>query len=67
MLVLGPDRQWLGFVQHASKGPFARGEKVVFDENNQFMVKYNNRRGSLETHLEEKKAFRVSSGDAPKR
>lgn len=67
MLVLGPDRQWLGFVQGASKGPFARGEKVVFDEDSQFMAKYNNRRGSLEKQLEDKKAFRAGSGDAPKR
>ncbi len=67
MLLVGPDRQWLGFVQHVSKGPFARSEKVVFDENNQFMIKYNNRRGGLEKQVEEKKAFRAASGDAPKR
>lgn len=67
MLVVGPDRQWLGFVQHASKGPFARSEKRVFDQNNQFMVTYNNRRGSLEKHVEEKKSFRVGEGEAPKR
>jgi hypothetical protein len=67
MLMVGPDRQWLGFVQHASKGPFARSEKVVFDENNQFMIKYNNRRGSLENQRTEKNAFRAAAGDAPKR
>jgi uncharacterized membrane protein required for colicin V production len=67
MLMVGPDRQWLGFVQHVSKGPFARSEKVVFDENNQFMVKYNNRRGSLEKMRTEKNSLRAASGDAPKR
>jgi hypothetical protein len=67
MLLVGPDRQWLGFVQHASKGPFARSEKVVFDENNQFMIKYNNRRGSLEKMRTEKASLRAGAGDAPKR
>jgi len=64
MLLVGPDRQWLGFVQHASKGAFARSEPVVFDADNQFMARYNNRRGTLEKYVAEKKAFRVASGDA---
>ncbi len=67
MMGLAPDRQWLGFVQYASKGPFARSEPVAFDADNQFMAKYNNRRGALEEQRKEKKAFRTASGDAPKR
>ncbi len=68
LMGLGPDRQWLGFVQHVSKGPFARSEPAVFDADNQFMAKYNNRRGALEKYrTEDKKALRVSAGDAPKR
>jgi hypothetical protein len=64
---LAPDRQWLSFVQHVSKGPFARSEPLAFDADNQFMIKYNNRRGALETQRTEKKAFRAGAGDAPKR
>jgi len=67
MLLVGPDRQWLGFVQHVSKGAFAKSEPLVFDADNQFMARYNNRRGALEKNVEEKKAFRVAAGDAPKR
>jgi uncharacterized membrane protein required for colicin V production len=66
-LGLGPDRQWLGFVQYESKGPLACSEPAVFDANNKFMEIYNNRRGALETQRTEKKAFRVGSGEAPKR
>ena len=64
---LGPDRQWLGFVQYASKGPLARSEPVVFDPDNKFMETYNNRRGALDKYVEEKKTRRVGAGEAPKR
>lgn len=67
MLLVGPDRMWLGFVQHVSKGSLARSEPSVFDADNQFMSKYNNRRGALEKQAAEKKAFRAAAGEAPKR
>jgi len=64
MLLVGPDWQWLGFMQHVSKGAFARSEPVVFDADKQFVNKYSSRRGTLEKYVEEKKAFRVASSDA---
>jgi uncharacterized membrane protein required for colicin V production len=64
---LAPDRQWLSFVQHVSKGPFSWSEPKVFDPSNEFMVTYNNRRAALDKQREEKKAFLVKSGEAPKR
>jgi len=67
VLGLGPDRQWLGFTQQVSKGSFAWPEPSVFDADNQFMARYNNRRGALENYRQEKMAFRVAAGDAPKR
>lgn len=67
MLLVGPDRMWLGFVQHVSKGSLARSEPAVFDPDNQFMNKYSNRRGALEKQVTEKMSFRAAAGDAPKR
>jgi hypothetical protein len=67
LLGLAPDRQWLAFVQHMSKGAFARSEPNVFDPDSQFPAKYYNRRGALEKNVEEKKSFRVESGGAAKR
>lgn len=67
MLLVGPDRMWLGFVQHVSKGSLARSEPAVFDPDNQFMNKYNDRRGALEKQVTEKMSFRAAAGDAPKR
>ena len=67
LMGLAPDRQWLAFVQHVSQGPFSWSEPKVFDPNNEFLAKYNNRRGALEKQREEKKSFRAQSGEAPKR
>jgi len=64
---LAPDRQWLGFVQHVSRGALAWPEPQVFDPEHQFPGKYYNRRAALEQSRTEKKAFRVASGEAPKR
>jgi hypothetical protein len=64
-----PDRLWLGFVQNMSQGPFARytaegeGEPQphVFDPRAEFLMKYASRRAELESHVENKGAFRVDA------
>lgn len=48
---MAPDRQWLGFMQNASRGAFSRlvgeeddEEKYVFDPQALFLIKYASRR-----------------------
>jgi len=53
---LAPDRQWLGFTQKMSQGPYAhsvseaewKAEKTIFDPRGEFMPKYATRRANLE-------------------
>jgi hypothetical protein len=47
ILGLAPDRQWLAFMQRASRGAFARrsGESLqIFDPHGDFIIKYATRR-----------------------
>jgi len=54
---LGPDRQWMGFMQKMSQGSFSRGvdaaelEAHVFDPKGEFMVKYASRRKLFEKNI----------------
>lgn len=43
-LGLAPDRMWLGFVQHRSKGALSTNPPTVFDEKAEFIFKYGERR-----------------------
>jgi hypothetical protein len=52
MFGLAPDRQWLGFVNMASKGGFSRGEEHEFDPDGQFIVKYEDFRAAVEKQAE---------------
>jgi hypothetical protein len=56
---LAPDRQWLGFTQKMSQGPFNRSvseaqwkaEKTIFDPQGEFLPKYATRRANLENNV----------------
>jgi hypothetical protein len=58
-LGLGPDRQWLAFMQRMSMGPFCRwasdeewrDQKYVFDPNAEFLPKYTARRTKLQANV----------------
>jgi len=57
-LGMAPDRQWLGFTQRMSLGPFCRSgteegvnERTIFDPKGQFMPKYASRRAELESQM----------------
>jgi uncharacterized membrane protein required for colicin V production len=54
-MVLGfaPDRQWLGFTQKVSQGPYDRsdGEKSMFDPRGEFLLTYATRRANLESNV----------------
>lgn len=43
-LGLAPDRMWLGYVQHRSKGALANPSVRVFDEKGDYIFKYGERR-----------------------
>ena len=66
-LGLGPDRQWLGFVQRESRGPMCRSatpaqwdqQKYVFDPYAKFMTNYAARRAQLESHIASTDTIRV--------
>jgi uncharacterized membrane protein required for colicin V production len=63
---LGPDRQWLGFTQLMSRGPYARsagGEKTMFDPQGEFMPKYATRRNEFQHHVKATGKIRVPSGE----
>jgi hypothetical protein len=67
-MVMGfaPDRQWLGFTQRMSRGPYARssgGEKTTFDSEGSFMPKYASRRNDLERHVKSTHKIRVQPGN----
>lgn len=55
MLILAPDRQWLGFMHKVSRYAFSRGpaadspEAHVFDPYGDFPIKYASRREKFET------------------
>jgi uncharacterized membrane protein required for colicin V production len=48
---LAPDRDWLGFMQKMSLGPFSSSDKDVFDKDGEFMLKYASRRKMLEDQI----------------
>ncbi len=54
---MSPDRQWLAFVQSASKGVYAQSapeaspEKYIFDPKAKFMPTYASRRTVLESNI----------------
>lgn len=57
-LGLAPDRKWLAWVRNGSlSGPFSRGEKHVFDEQADFILRYADRR----LKLEQSEGLRVSA------
>jgi hypothetical protein len=63
-----PEMLWLGFVQQASLGAFARspaqGEPVdryAFDRSGQFLPRYATRRSRLESHAEQTGTLRIRS------
>lgn len=57
---MGPDRQWLGFMQKMSTGAFAGTDvNSEFDPNAQFMQKYATRRTDLEKHIAAKDSLLV--------
>jgi hypothetical protein len=60
-----PDRQWLGFVLHASKTSLSHAEDNPFPTT--FISTYAARRAALEAVVKSKNAFLVSSGGAPAR
>jgi hypothetical protein len=59
---LAPDRQWLGFTQQASKGPYLKsaGEGEPFDPKAEFMLKYNTRRAKLQSNVQNFGTLRVA-------
>jgi hypothetical protein len=67
-LGFAPDRQWLGFVQKESLGPFCRSatpeewqrEKYVFDPRADFMPNYSARRKALEENVTKNDTIRVN-------
>jgi len=71
VLGLAPDRQWLGFMQRMSQGPYARsageaewkGEKYVFDPDAEFLLKYATRRANFESHVKHTGKLRVLPGE----
>lgn len=64
-LGFAPDRQWLGFMQKMSLGPYSRsaaageGEKYVFDSQSDFMLRYSARRQRLQENVAKHDAIRV--------
>jgi len=52
-LGFAPDRQWLGFTQKMSMGPYDRSEKDVFDPHAEFLPKYASRRAILESNIQQ--------------
>ncbi len=58
MVGLGPDRQWLGFVQKESMGAFDRSN--VFDPKADFMPNYAARRTNLEEQVSKNGSTRVN-------
>jgi hypothetical protein len=71
LMGLAPDRQWLGFVQKESLGPFCRSatpeewkqEKFVFDPNTDFLSKYATRRAEVEEIVTKTGSIRVGAGN----
>jgi hypothetical protein len=68
-LGFAPDRQWLGFTQKMSQGPYERSvseaewkaEKTIFDPHGEFLPKYATRRATLESNVKTKGSLRVSA------
>jgi hypothetical protein len=63
---LAPDRQWLGFTQQMSRGPYAwssSGEKTLFDREGCFMPKYASRRNDFERNMKATHKIRIRPGD----
>jgi uncharacterized membrane protein required for colicin V production len=63
---MAPDRQWLGFTQQMSRGPYARssgGENSMFDPQAVFMPKYTTRRNDLERQVQSSHTIRVRPGE----
>jgi len=68
-LGFAPDRQWLGFTQKMSQGPYERSvseaewkaEKKIFDPHGEFLPKYATRRATLESNVKSKGTLTVSS------
>ena len=64
-----PDRQWLGFTQKMSQGPYERSvseaewkaEKTIFDPHGEFLPKYATRRATLESNVKTKGTLRASA------
>ena len=58
-LGFAPDRQWLGFTQKMSQGPYDRSvseaewkaQKTIFDPRGEFLPKYATRRATLEGNV----------------
>jgi uncharacterized membrane protein required for colicin V production len=68
-LGFAPDRQWLGFTQKMSQGPYERSvseaewkaEKTIFDPHGEFLPKYATRRATLESNVKTKGTLRASA------
>jgi uncharacterized membrane protein required for colicin V production len=63
MLLVAPDRMWLGFTQKQSKGVMGRSPAKPFDPEAQYILNYHYRRAKLEEKNKKFDSIRINKGD----